>query len=341
MLNESDPSANRSTANGSTTLFAYGFKIDNENDLAVWDNDTLKTINTHYTVTGVGVSGGGNVVFLTAPLNGHIIARLRKQTLEQQSDYIANESFPNARVEADFDALVMIAQELKEAIGRALKFKKSSSLVDQSVDEPVVGSFARAKAGGGIDWASVVIAGSISVPATIAQGGTNAITAAAALTSLGAMPLAGGVFSGAVSSTKSVATGYVRVTPNFCKPIVPIINAYTPNTACTAQFVDANLPTNKVAMIKLRWKAISANGTGARPGLTNFSGGDSACTLTTASSTFSAYEQAAVAAGTTIREGSDIIFATTNAGYVYAKDLNGGGNGTSVIVSLESLGYFD
>lgn len=183
MLN-SDNAADRYTANGITTNFTYNFRILTKNDIEVSVNDVVKTVDTDYTVSGVGASGGGTVTFLTAPADTTIVSLLRKQTLEQQSNYTPNESFPSERIEQDLDKALMVCQQLQEAISRALKYKKSSSLVDQYIDTPVEGKFARAKVGGGIDWATVTSAGMLSDPVPIANGGTGATTAATARTAL-------------------------------------------------------------------------------------------------------------------------------------------------------------
>ena len=64
--------------NGSTTTFAYAFKIFADADLVVKIRssagvDNTKTLTTHYTVTGAGDSSGGNVVFGTAPASGETV----------------------------------------------------------------------------------------------------------------------------------------------------------------------------------------------------------------------------------------------------------------------------
>ena len=189
-LNEVDPAADRSTANGSTTVFPYTFKILLKTDIEVLVDATVQTVDTHYTVDGLGVSGGGNVTFLVAPAADTIVTRLRKQPASQASQYLVGEAFPSDRVEKDLDKLAMMVQQVKEVLRRTFTLLKSSSVVDQTIDEPVVGSFARGKVGGGIDWATVVSAGSISVPVSIAEGGTGAITAALARTALSVPTLA-------------------------------------------------------------------------------------------------------------------------------------------------------
>lgn len=184
-LNEVDPAANRSTANGATTVFPYTFEIASKNDIEVLVDLTVKTVDTDYTVDGIGNSGGGNVTFLTAPADQTVVTRIRKQPAVQASVYTANQGFPHAQVMNDFDKLWMAVQQMREQLHRAMLLPKSSALVDQGMDVPTVGSFARGKVGGGIDWATVTSAGSITIPVPINEGGTGATTAAAARAALG------------------------------------------------------------------------------------------------------------------------------------------------------------
>ena len=64
------------SGNGTLTTFAYTFKVFDQGDLTVilrssTGTETVQTITTHYTVTGVGDVGGGNVVFVTSWNNFH------------------------------------------------------------------------------------------------------------------------------------------------------------------------------------------------------------------------------------------------------------------------------
>jgi len=124
------------TADGTTRDFAYGFRILNKAELEVIDVDlagveVVKTVDTHYTVDGVGNAGGGFVHFTVAlgpaPAVNHKIVILRKQPVQQTSDYNLNEGFPSERVEQDLDKQAMINQQQDEAIGRAVKLPKRST----------------------------------------------------------------------------------------------------------------------------------------------------------------------------------------------------------------------
>ena len=186
MLNESD-AVNRSTANGVTTVFPYTFKIYDKSEIEVLSNLTALTVDIDFEVDGIGSDSGGNVTISSAPSNGTIITRLRKQPTTQASNY-QSEAFPPERIEKDFDKLAMRLQQVKEMFRRCLTFVKSSSTVDQTIDTPTVGLFARAKVGGGIDWATPA-AVNASLPLAVADGGTGATDAAGARTNLLISPM--------------------------------------------------------------------------------------------------------------------------------------------------------
>lgn len=103
---------NQYTANGSQTVFTYSFEILNQADIKVFVGATQQTITTHYTVSGVGSETGGTITFLSAPANGAIVTLLRSTTRARTVDYQPSGAFNSAVVNADFDRLMAIVQEL-------------------------------------------------------------------------------------------------------------------------------------------------------------------------------------------------------------------------------------
>jgi hypothetical protein len=114
-------SSNSSTGNGVTTVFPYTFKIIDDGDIEVRVDGVLKTLSTHYTVSGVGDNAGGNVTMLSAPANGAIVARRRNMALVREVDYQYQGTLPAAVLNPDQDAPVLMAQQLQEQIGRSLR----------------------------------------------------------------------------------------------------------------------------------------------------------------------------------------------------------------------------
>ena len=119
--------------NGSTTVFAYSFKIFDQDDLTVilrsaTGGETVKTITTHYTVSGVGNAGGGNVTMLTAPASGETLTILREQDLVQELDLVENDPFPAQSLEDALDKLTFIVQQHDEELGRAIKASRTNTI---------------------------------------------------------------------------------------------------------------------------------------------------------------------------------------------------------------------
>ena len=119
--------------NGSTTVFAYGFKIFADADLRVIERaadgtETVKSLTTHYTVSGAGTDSGGNVTFGTAPASGVTVIIKRNLTLTQGTDYVANDPFPAESHEEALDRLTFIAQGIQEELDRAIKASETNTL---------------------------------------------------------------------------------------------------------------------------------------------------------------------------------------------------------------------
>lgn len=100
------------SGNGAITSFAYSCRILEDSDLIVTVDGTVKTLTTHYTVTGTGEGAGGTVVFIAAPANGTTVVITRALPYTRGTDYLEGGSFPAETVNADFDRLVMMMQQL-------------------------------------------------------------------------------------------------------------------------------------------------------------------------------------------------------------------------------------
>ena len=128
-------STNRASysGNGTLTTFAYGFKIFDQDELTVIlrasdGTETVQTITTNYTVTGVAAAGGGNVVFGTAPASGVTIVILRELDLDQGLDLVPNDPFPAQSLEDSLDKLTFMVQQHNEELGRTIKASRTNVL---------------------------------------------------------------------------------------------------------------------------------------------------------------------------------------------------------------------
>ena len=133
MTVSSTTTRNSYSGNGSTTTFAYGFKIFADADLTVilrasTGAETVQSLTTNYTVTNAGNANGGNVVFGTAPASGVTVVIRRNMAQTQSTDYTANDPFPAESHEDALDRLTFIAQQQQEEVDRSLKLSRTNTM---------------------------------------------------------------------------------------------------------------------------------------------------------------------------------------------------------------------
>jgi len=126
---------NSYSGNGSTTQFAYGFKIFADSDLIVIirsaaGTETVKTLTTHYTVAGAGDASGGSITFTTGntPASGETVVIIREVPQTQAIDYIANDPFPAESHEEGLDRATMTTQQVQEELNRSIKLSRTNTM---------------------------------------------------------------------------------------------------------------------------------------------------------------------------------------------------------------------
>lgn len=127
--------------NGSTTAFTVPFYFINDDDLDVYLIDdegapALKTLTTHYTLSGSGDPTGGTLTMLTAPASGETLKIVRNPAIVQDIDYVENDPFPADTHETGLDLLTMIAQKLSQRMGRSLRVADGDPNSDASFELP-------------------------------------------------------------------------------------------------------------------------------------------------------------------------------------------------------------
>lgn len=148
--------------NGSTVAFATSFQFIANDDLQVIvtaadGTETTKALITDYTVTGAGVSGGGTVTFLVAPITGEKVNIKSNVTIDQQTDYTEGGSFSASTHENALDKLTKICQQIKETSDRCLKVPISNQGIETQTGGVDAGYVLRVNATeDAIEWASPV-----------------------------------------------------------------------------------------------------------------------------------------------------------------------------------------
>jgi hypothetical protein len=157
--------------NGSTTVFAYTFKIFADADLEVivrsaTGTETTKSLTTHYTVSGAGADGGGNVTFGTAPVSGETVVIRRNLGLTQGTDYVENDPFPADSHENALDRLTMITQGLQEELDRSFKVSRTNSITTPEFTENAAARASKAL-GFSSDGNTLAVVDSIILPTSL------------------------------------------------------------------------------------------------------------------------------------------------------------------------------
>ena len=159
----------------------------------------------HYTLTG-GSGATGTLTVATSPTDytpasGETLTITSNLDDTQDTSLPEGGAFPSSSVEQQLDKIVRLIQQKAEQLGRALKLPVSSVNTDIEIPDPSASKFLRWNAGAtALENADVSGAGSIGVPVSIAEGGTNSTTAAAARTALGIDGASGNIASGDIAA---------------------------------------------------------------------------------------------------------------------------------------------
>lgn len=113
------------TANGSTTVFPFGFLCLDEEDLEVSEDGVV--ITTGFAISGIGNISGGNVTFTVAPTNGTVITMALKPTAKREIDYQQTGDWNASSLNRDFDRLWLAIRSLGQSIFSSIKLPFSTT----------------------------------------------------------------------------------------------------------------------------------------------------------------------------------------------------------------------
>lgn len=117
------------TGDASTVIFPYTFKIFAEADMRVIlidtsvdpQTETVQTLTSDYSVSGVGVGSGGNVTMVVAPSADEELLLKYGMDVTQPYVYTENDPFPAKTHENALDRLCILLQQTQEEIDRCVK----------------------------------------------------------------------------------------------------------------------------------------------------------------------------------------------------------------------------
>ena len=114
-------------ASAGQTVFAYTFQTLLASDLKVIKNGTTLTLSNDYTVSGVGVAGGGNVTLTSGATGDDTVSILLAMPIDRTTEYQEAGDFLASDVNGDFDKAYVAMNQLQTAIERALHIQDQDS----------------------------------------------------------------------------------------------------------------------------------------------------------------------------------------------------------------------
>ena len=121
-ISNNNPRVNYTVAQGVTqTSFTVPFEFFEDSDLNVYVDSVLKSITTHYTVTGGDGSTGTITMSVTGASGGSTVTITRDITIERVTDFSAGADIRRAALNTQLDTLTGIAADLNDLGGRALR----------------------------------------------------------------------------------------------------------------------------------------------------------------------------------------------------------------------------
>ena len=134
-LSDNDPRVSYTVGQGVTqTSFAVPFEFFDNDDLNFYVDGTLKTITTHYTVTGgdgstgtITTTSGNSVVGASG---GSTVVITRSIDLDRTTDFPSSGPFNIASLNTELDRLIAITADIQDDVNRSLKLIDFDSAVD-------------------------------------------------------------------------------------------------------------------------------------------------------------------------------------------------------------------
>jgi len=125
----------RYDGNDATTSFDYTYPIFADSDLLVYVDGVLQTLSSDYTVTGVGLPGGGTVEFSVAPPTGTTNIILERSVPYTQTIAIPEGSkFPARLVETGLDRIVVMLHQLFDKAIRGITIASYAATGDEDLE---------------------------------------------------------------------------------------------------------------------------------------------------------------------------------------------------------------
>ena len=128
--------------------FNYEWRVSDKTQVKVIEADdatgveTILTVDTDYTVSGINVEGGGSVTRVAGALaSGTTWYVVSDFDYTQTTDFANQGGFFPAVHESAVDKLTMLIQQLQEEIGRSMRIPVSSEVSDLTLPAPTANNY--------------------------------------------------------------------------------------------------------------------------------------------------------------------------------------------------------
>ncbi|MCB1563481.1 MAG: hypothetical protein KDJ75_07900, partial [Alphaproteobacteria bacterium] len=123
----------RYTANGTQSVFTYPFPIFASEDMSVSLDGAPQV--SGFTVSGAGITEGGNVTFSAAPASGVTVTLERRLPIERVTDFLEGGDFSARAINNELDYMIAALQQVERDNDTMLKYALSE--VPGNVELPV------------------------------------------------------------------------------------------------------------------------------------------------------------------------------------------------------------
>ena len=120
------------TVTSPTTEFSFDFNFFQDSDIKVYVDSTLKSLTTHYSVTGEGndtASNHGGTVTFGSAVDDCTVTIIRDIAIQRTTDFPASGAFQVDSLNTELDTITAVQQELEDDITRTLRLDAEDATV--------------------------------------------------------------------------------------------------------------------------------------------------------------------------------------------------------------------
>ena len=129
-VSDNTPRVSYTVGQGVTqTSFTVNFEFFADADLRVFVDNTLKTITTHYTVSGGNGSTGTVTMSVTGATGGSTVVIVRAIALERTTDFPTSGAFNISSLNTELDRIIAIHADVDDTAERGLRLQESDEAV--------------------------------------------------------------------------------------------------------------------------------------------------------------------------------------------------------------------